>query len=306
MKRPGPSARQGVPVAAPRIPPIQALLAFDALARLRSVTLASDELNVTPSAVSHRIRQLESQLGLKLFGRDFALSTQGTAYLARVREALAALQQVPGQDAPAKATRLRVAVTPTFSRQLLLPRLAAFRHAYPEVDLVLQVTIPFVNVTAEEADIELRFGPGPYTDRESVRLLSGDVSPVCSPDYLNEAGPFDNFDATEVISRARLIRCPLEPWRTWFTACGISLDEPGGGAQFNDMGLVLDAAVAGFGVALMRLQLGTPWLDSGRLVRLSARSVPSPHHYFLCWKPGTLDRWECAAFVDWLRQALAA
>jgi LysR family transcriptional regulator, glycine cleavage system transcriptional activator len=71
------------------------------------------------------------------------------------------------------------------------------------------------------------------------------------------------------------------------------------------MGLVLDAAVAGFGVALMRLQLGTPWLDSGRLVRLSARSVPSPHHYFLCWKPGTLDRWECAAFVDWLQQALA-
>ena len=59
----------------------------------------------------------------------------------------------------------------------------------------------------------------------------------------------------------------------------------------------------GFGVALMRLQLGAAWLDSGRLVRLSERSVPSPHHYFLCWKAGTLDRWECAAFVEWLKQA---
>jgi len=291
-------------MAALRIPPIQGLLAFDALARLRSVTLASEELNVTPSAVSHRIRQLESQLGLKLFGRDFNLSTEGAAYIVRVREALTALQQVPGQEGAPKATRLRVAVTPTFSRQLLLPRLASFRHAFPEVDLVLQVTIPFLNVTAEEADIELRFGTGPFADRESVRLLSDDVCPVCSPEYLNEAGPFDGFDTPESILRAKLIRCPLEPWRTWFGACGITLDEPGGGDQFNDIGLVLDAAVAGFGVALMRMRLGANWLDNGRLVRLSPLVVPSPRHYFLCWKPGTLERWECAAFVDWLQQAL--
>ena len=79
--------------ASPRIPPIQGLLAFEAVARLRSVTLAAEELNVTPSAVSHRIRQLESQLALKLFVRnDFGLSADGAAYLARVREALAVLQ----------------------------------------------------------------------------------------------------------------------------------------------------------------------------------------------------------------------
>ncbi|WP_280155571.1 LysR substrate-binding domain-containing protein [Piscinibacter sp. XHJ-5] len=293
-------------MSAPRIPPIQGLLAFETLARVRSVTLAGEELSVTPSAVSHRIRQLESQLGFKLFARsDFSLSVEGAAYLLRVREALSALQQIPGRSAAgAGATRLRVAVTPTFSRQVLLPRLALFRHAYPDIDLILQVTIPLLNVTAEEADIELRFGTGPWPDRESVRLQSDAVCPVCSPDYLNEAGPFDGFDSAECVQRARLIRCPLEPWRTWFTANGITLDEPAGGSQFNDIGLVLDAAVAGFGVALMRLQLGAAWLDSGRLVRLSQRSVASPHHYFLCWKAGALDRWECAAFVEWLKQSL--
>jgi DNA-binding transcriptional LysR family regulator len=293
-------------MAPPRIPPIQCLLAFDALARLRSVTLAGDELAVTPSAVSHRIRQLESQLGLRLFARgDFTLTHEGAAYLARVREALAALRQVPGRGVGGSAVRLRVAVTPTFSRQLLLPRLAAFRHAYPEVDLVLQVSIPVLNVTAEEADVEIRFGTGPFADRESIRLQADDVSPVCSPDYLNEAGPFEGFDSAEQVARARLIRCPLEPWRTWFSACGIALDEPADGAQFNDIGLVLDGAVAGFGVALMRLKLGAGWLESGRLVRLSEHSAASPHHYFVCWKPGALERWECAAFVDWLRGALA-
>ena len=292
-------------VTPPRIPPIQGLLAFEAVARLRSVTLASEELSVTPSAISHRIRQLETHLALKLFARhDFSLSVDGVAYLVRVREALAALQQVPGPSDDSGRVRLRVAVTPTFSRQLLLPRLALFRHAYPEIALSLQVTIPLLNMTAEESDIELRFGTGPFPDRESMHLQSDEVSPVCSPDYLHEAGPFDGFDNVEAVSRARLIRTPLEPWRTWFMACGVAQAEPRDGDQFNDLGLVLDAAVTGFGVALMRLKLGQAWLDSGRLVRLSRRSVRSPHDYFLCWKPGTLERWECATFIDWLRQAL--
>jgi len=296
-------------MAVQRPPTLSGLLAFEALARLRSVTLAGEELNVTPSAISHRIKQLEAQLGLQLFGSSsFTLSHEGADYLQRVREALTLLQQVPGRGPAPARTRLRVAVTPTFSRQVLLPRLALFRHAYPEIDLVLQVTIPMLNVLAEEADIELRFGPGPqaqFSDRTCLHLCGDVVTPVCSPEYLHEAGPFEGFDTAEQVARARLIRSPLEPWITWFTACGIPQDEPLAGSQFNDIGLVLDAAVAGFGVALMRLQLGTAWLDNGRLVRLSTRQVASPHHYFLCWKPGANARWECAAFIDWLRQSLA-
>jgi DNA-binding transcriptional LysR family regulator len=137
-------------------------------------------------------------------------------------------------------------------------------------------------------------------------LQSDEVCPVCSPEYLDEAGPFDGFDTLADVQRARLIRCPIEPWRTWFAAHRIMLDEPSAGSQFNDIGLVLDAAVAGFGVALMRLRLGASWLDGGRLVRLSGKHVPSPHHYFLCWKPGALDRWECAAFTEWVRRAFGA
>lgn len=288
----------------PRVPPVASLLAFEALARLRSVTRAGDELAVTPSAVSHRIRQLETQLGIKLFTRDFAVTNDGAAYLARVREAIALLQQQPAGPSGGAAARLRVAVTPTFSRVLLLPRLSSFRYAHPEVDLVLQVAIPFSGVTAEHADIEVRFGPAAPPDRESLLLLSGQVAPVCSPEYLHQCGPFEGFATADEIDRARLIRSPLEPWRTWFQACGLARDEPAAGSQFNDIGLVLDAAVAGFGVALMRLDLGASWLDSGRLVRLSPRSARSPHHYFVCWKPGALDRWECAAFVEWLRRSV--
>jgi len=293
-------------VSSPRIPPIQCLLAFEALARLRSVNQVADELAVTPSAVSHRIRQLESQFGLKLFTRDFALTPDGTAYLTPVRQGLKALQQVPGHAATAPGSvRLRLAVTPTFSRQILLPKLALFRHAYPEIDLVMQVSIPMADLKFEDTDLEVRYGQSPYPGLEYRRILSDEVTPVCSPEYLHEFGPFGEFDEAEAIQRARLIRSPLDPWSTWFEAHGLSLPEPREGAQFNDVGLVADAAAAGFGVALMRMRLGTMWLDSGRLLRLSPRTVPSPYHHFLCWKPGAMERWECAAFIDWLTRVLA-
>jgi len=292
-------------MASTRLPSTQGLLAFEAVARLRSVNLAAEELSVTPSAVSHRIRQLESQLALKFFaGSDFSLSTDGMAYLARVREAIAALQQVPGRAPASQLRRLRVAVTPTFSRQMLLPRLAQFRDAYPNIELMLQVTMPVRNMTAEEADIELRFGAGPFHDREFCQLLADEVAPACSPAYLARHGPFDGFASEAEIARVQLLRTPLESWRIWFKAFDIGLPEPAAGHQFNDLGLALDAAAEDFGVVLMHLRLGRAWLENGRLVRLSARSVPSPNAYFLCWRPGAMERWECATFVEWLRQAL--
>lgn len=288
------------------IPPIQCLLTFESLARLRSAARTADELCVTPSAVSHRIRQLESHLGVKLFGRnDFSLTADGASYLAHVRAGLAALQQVPASGASARHARLKLAVTPTFGRQFVMPRLELFRTAYPDVDLVVQVSIPLLNVTAEPADLEIRFGAGNYDDCAHRMVLADQMVPACSPSYLNEFGPFDNFDHAASIAAARLIRSPLEPWSTWFAHCGLDQSEPRAGAQFNDLGLMYDAAATGFGVALVRLKLGAAWFESGRLVALSNRIVPSPHKHYLCWQPGTLERWECAAFADWLTQALA-
>ncbi|MDA7418445.1 LysR substrate-binding domain-containing protein [Xenophilus arseniciresistens] len=284
------------------IPPIQCLVTFELLARLRSASRTADELCVTVSAVSHRIRQLEAHLGFKLFAvrGDFTLTADGTAYLANVREGLAAFQRMPARSGAQAATRLSVAVTPTFARVYVMPRLETFRNAYPEVELTFQVSIPLLDVTAEEADLEVRFGPGHYADRESRVVTHDRVTPACSPSYLKEFGPFEGFDTLAELQQARLIRSPLEPWSSWFAACGLALPEPYVGAQFNDLGLVYDAAASGFGVALVREEMGAAWFDSGRLVRLSPRSAPAPNANHICWKPGTLERWECAAFVDWM------
>ena len=285
-----------------RIPPIQCLLTFEALARLRSVSQAADELCVTPSAVSHRVRQLEQIIGTKLFGRaDFSLTTEGSEYLAHVREGLAVLGRFPGRDGGVAKRKLRVAVTPTFARSMLMPRLRGFTDAYPEVDLTLQVSIPLLDVVAEDADLMVRFGSGRYADVEHLCLMTDEVTPLASPGYVREHGP---FESVEDLLAAKLIKSPLEPWRTWFLAHGIDAPEPTEGSSFNDIGLMCDAAAQGLGVALVRLRLGQPWLENGSLERLSERSVPSPHAHYLCWRTGTMDRWECAAFADWLKKSL--
>ena len=285
-----------------RIPPIQCLLTFEALARLRSVTQTAEELCVTPSAVSHRVKQLEQLLGTRLFGRaDFSLTTDGIAYLAHVREGLGALQRFPGTAATPGRRRLKLAVTPTFARSILIPRLRQFTDAYPEIDIALQVSIPLLDVIAEDADLMVRFGTGHYADVEHIELARDTVTPLASPAFLRENGPFERPEDLEGMP---LLRSPLDPWRTWFAAADLPWAEPGEGSQFNDVGLMCDAAAASMGVALIRHKLGLPWLENGSLVRLFDLDAPSPHAHYLCWETGTMDRWECAAFAEWLRKAM--
>jgi LysR family glycine cleavage system transcriptional activator len=219
------------------------------LARLRSVTQTAEELNVTPSAVSHRVKQLEQILGTRLFGRaDFSLTTEGSEYLAHVREgAWPALERFPGRRTPVAACKrkLRVAVTPTFSRSILMPRLRGFIEAYPEIDVTLQVSIPLLDVVAEDADLMVRFGTGRYADVEHTCLMTKDVSRRWHRRRTSA-------------STARLTPCttcwaPSSSRARWSRGAPGSLahhvdaGEPAEGSQFNDIGLMCDAAAAGHG-----------------------------------------------------------
>ncbi len=225
------------------------------------MTLTADELSVTPSAVSHRVRQLEEVLGTQLFGRsDFSLTTEGTNYLQQVREGLGALQRFPNLPLSSGRKRLKIAVTPTFARCLLIPKLSQFMVAYPEIDIALQVAIPLLDVVAEDADLIVRYGTGHYADVEYMEIARDVYTPLASPAFLRQHGP---IDAPEDLSELPLLRSPLEPWQPWFRAAGLDWAEPAEGSQFNDVGLLCDAAAGGLGIAPVRLKLGAPWLDNG-------------------------------------------
>jgi LysR family transcriptional regulator, glycine cleavage system transcriptional activator len=288
-----------------RIPPLHCLQAFEALARIRNGIQAAHELSITPSALSHRIKQLETQLGTALFSdASYALTTAGSNCLVLVRQSLSTLQRLPQAAESTSVKHLKIAVTPTFARQLLMPKLPLFRLAYPDIDLVIQVAVPLVAARAHEVDLEIRFGNGDFKDVQSTCLLHDTVTPVCSPMFLQNTGSLHNFTQLHEIKNTTLIRSSLEPWGTWFNRFGITLAEPTDGAQFNDVGMVLEAAAAGYGIALMRRKLGAAWIESGRLVQISSESVEPPFQHYICWQPGTLDRWECSAFFDWITQII--
>lgn len=284
-----------------RIPPTHCLLAFEALARHRNAAIAAEDLCITPSALSYRLRQLELMAGTPLFdGRDYALSEVGQKYLTVVRDALDNLRTLPEVTGSPGLRKLRLAVTPTFAREILMPKLPLFRVQHPDIDLVIQVAIPLRNITEEDCDLEIRYGTGHYTDTEHTCIMRDHITPVASPEYARDTGPFHDFTTRQEIERVRLIRSPLEPWGTWFSAFGIELREPPDGAQFNDVGLMLDAAAAGYGVTLLRTRLGGRWLSGAGLVRLSAQTIGSPYQHDLCWQPGAMKRWECSSFFNWL------
>jgi DNA-binding transcriptional LysR family regulator len=195
-----------------------------------------------------------------------------------------------------------VAVPPTFARNILVPRIASFTELHPDIGLELHLTIPLLDVKAGEADLDVRFGGGQYSDAGGPELLLAEpVFPIAAPTYVQRAGPFGSPAA---LARAHLLRSPLEPWRPWLQAAGLDWPEPAHGVQFNDLGLLMEAAVAGQGIALGRRTIVQHWLEAGLLVPVLDLAAESPHAYWLLYHAADLARPEVRTFVEWLRLAV--
>ena len=277
-----------------RYPSIEALRAFEAAARLGSLERAAEALCISASAVSKRLAALEDLLGIPLLmraGKQLSPSPAGKEYLQQVRGVLAALAAMPlHQRAAQRQQRLRITVPPTFARQILVPALPGFSAAHPELELELVLSIPFLEETAPEADVEIRnaeLAAGQV-------LLMDSVTPMVAPALLARlpalARPAD-------LAAAPLLRTPLLPWVPWLRAAGLDWPEPSHGTRFVDLGLTLEAAVCGQGVALARPCLALPYLRSGALVRLFPLSVPADKPYGLLQHS---DSPSAEAFAAWL------
>lgn len=280
-----------------RFPSIDGLRAFEAAARLGSFERAADELNVTASAVGKRIAALEELLGTPLFTRGakaLALTATGKEYLTQVGAALGLLAAVPlHRRAAQRIERLRISAPPTFARQILVPALERFTAAHPEVELEVVLSIPYLDAAATEADVEVRHGdPAAHGGQP---LLDERVVPMASPALLQRLAPLrEPID----LQHAPLLRTPLEPWAPWFAAAGLDWDEPAQGMKLVDLGLTLEAAVSGQGVALARPSLARHWLASGALQPLFAIGAAPAFRYYLL--PHAAQG-PAAAFAAWLR-----
>jgi DNA-binding transcriptional LysR family regulator len=282
-----------------RWPTLDGLRAFEAAARLASFERAADELHITASAVSKRVAVLEDGVGAALFvrgARGLSLTEAGRDYLGPVSHVLELLAAMPQhRRGAATRQRLRVCVPPTFARQVLVPRLASFTAAHAAIELELLLSLPQLDMAATEADVEVRFGQA----GTGTPLLAERVLPLATPALAARLG---RHPLPAALAGVPLLRSPLEPWTPWFRAAGLPWPEPEAGPRLADLGLVLEAALAGQGVALARPSLARTWLASGALVAPFALRAEPAHRYYLLPPAGD---GAAALFAAWLREACA-
>jgi LysR family glycine cleavage system transcriptional activator len=297
-----------------RLPPLNALRAFEASARHLSFTKAADELAVTPAAVSHQVKALEELLGVTLFRRTkraLLLTDEAQAVLPGIREGferlLAAVEQL---GAVGKTGVLTVSLAPSFAVKWLLPRLDRFQAAHPEIDVRVAASMELVDFGVGDVDIAIRYGAGAYPDLIVERLVSDTVYPVCSPALLK--GPHA-LTAPDRLRHHVLLHddspdedetCPN--WPMWLKAAGVAGVDAARGSRFNQSSLVLEAAILGRGVALAKSTLADADVAAGRLVRPFDVSVPVNFAYYVVYPETKAALPKVRLFHDWLRREAEA
>lgn len=285
-----------------RLPPLNALLAFEAAARHLSFTEAAEELYVTQAAISHQVKALEEHLGVKLFrrlNRALRLTDEGQAYLPAVREALDRLNEATARlRASDVRGTLTVSVLPSFAARWLVPRLGRFREIHPEIDVRVAPTAELVDFARTDVDVGIRYGRGQYPGLKADRLLEEEIFPVCSPALLT--GPSPLRQPQDLCHYTLLHDERHDGWRAWLLAAGVEGVDPTRGPIFTDSGMLIQAAVAGQGVALGRQALAAADLRAGRLVRIFDLNLPTEFAYYFVCPEATADWPKIRAFREWL------
>lgn len=285
-----------------RLPPLNALRAFEAAARHESFTRAAAELFVTQGAVSHQVKALEAELGLKLFNRErqrLVITQAGRDYLAVVRDALdliadGTMRLLQRQNAGA----LTVSTSPNFATKWLVHRLGRFSAEHPEIDLRVSASMHHVDFVREDVDLAIRHGEGAANGLHVTRLCTEERFPVCSPALLG--GRNRPWSAQEIARLPLLHYRDRQDWMTWFHAAGVPDAAVARGPVLDQDNLVIDAAVGGQGVALARTTLASWDLIAGRLVRPSSVALAVPYAYWIVCPKAAAELPKIVTFRNWL------
>ena len=288
------------------LPPMQALRAFEAAARERSLTRAAESLNVTHGAISHQIKSLESDLGVRLVerhGRGIRLTDDGERFASRVRAAFAELTTAVHEiTARANPRLLRVSVVPSFAARWLLPRIRDFLAAHPDVDLDVRSNMANVDFQRDDADVAIRYGHGDWpASRPSIFSTTGFSRCAARESRTGASRP-----VPRILPDIRYLRSDDEPWKPWFDAAGLDWPEPARGPIFSDLSHGLQAAIEGHGVALARSSLLAHDVRNGILVRPFDIKAPAPRKFWLVYPPRSANSPKLALFRQWLHDEIEA
>jgi len=293
-----------------QLPPLNSLRAFEAAARHLSFTKAADELHVTPAAVSQQVKNLEEYFDVQLFRRltrALRLTDAGQSVLPTLQEGFDKLIEVDQALRTRENDRIiTVSVAPSFGAKWLVPRLERFQKLFPDYDLRLDASDDLVDFNRDDIDVAVRYGLGEYPGLESVRLLNEITIPVCSPSLRDGDHPLrtpaDLQNHTLLHAQWRMEDDTSPNWRMWLRAAGLNEIDADRGPRFNMETMIVQAAIAGQGVALVTSAYVADDIKQGRLIRPFPEAVNQETkfcHYVVCPKTSQ-DNIKVVAFRDWI------
>ncbi|WP_420546901.1 LysR substrate-binding domain-containing protein [Curvivirga sp.] len=286
------------------LPPLKSLRGFEAVARLESVRMAADELNLTHPAISHQIKMLEEHLGYPLFeraGRHIQLNAEGKFYYGYIRRALETLLE--GQEALTKRWEerpFRVQAYITLSIKWLAGRLNRFRNLAPHIDLHLNTSGIHWEFDEDNADIAIIYSDKDIPDGYGwTSLFESQIFPVCSPKLINEnsltAAELNNFPLLIVNSESDFWN-----WDQWFHSAGVTHREGKGNLSVDTLAVALEMACAGEGIALVNGPVADGDLESGRLVKPVNHMCKGKGEWGLIYQEKMMDEPRAKLFADWV------
>jgi LysR family glycine cleavage system transcriptional activator len=280
--------------------PLNALRTFEAVASRLSFSKGAEALHVTPAAVSSQIRALEDRLDQKLFhrqGRNVTLTVAGRRLLPGVQRGLQELNQAVRLIEQDRSDGvLTVSTMPSFMQRWLAHRLAEFYNAHPEIDLRINASNAVVDFASTDFHAAIRFGPGQWTALRSVKLMDDWIVPVCSPEFLEQHGP---FETAEDLGKHNILVVDDEMWNQWVGSLGgaeIQRNWP----ALDDSVTLMIMAEQGHGVALARWSVVARDLEAGRLVRAIPTAVRTNWSYYFVAPPDYFDMPKVKVLREWL------
>jgi LysR family glycine cleavage system transcriptional activator len=292
-----------------RLPPLNALRAFEAAARHESFKVAAEELSVTPAAVGHQIRTLEDFLGVELFirlNRSVELTDRGRRVLPGLTAAFDSLVDTLAiLDDPDETNVITVSTVPSFAVKWLIPRLERFNRAYPDYDVRISASVDLVDFRRDHIDCSIRFGRGVYPGLQVSKILDDTILPAASPVLVKAEG---GISTPADLARYPLVHDdslrfdPMTPdWRAWLTAAGVDdVVDWRRGAHFSFADHALQAAIDGVGIVLARRSIAEHDIAAGRLISLFETEQPLTMSFWFTTLPEKAEQPRIIAFRDWL------
>jgi len=287
-----------------KLPPLHLLHLFESAGRNLSFKKASEELFLTPSAISHQIKALEENLGIALFtrqARGVKLTVAGTSYLAVVQETFKKLDQGTSQLKKQYSSQsLRIATFSTLASNIIIPRLGLFQNTFPEIELNIQTSTDLIDLRYDEFDIALRLGTGDWPGVISEKIFDLQVSPMCSPAFAQK----HKLTSVSQITQVPLIKLSNmeDAWSTWAKNVGITELELHSSLSLGSYDAVIQAAQQGLGLALGALPLENSALNYGQLVKPFKEQIQFKQSCYAVYLPQDKQRQDISVFLRWFKQ----